>query len=457
MNQRTLMAATLSAAFVLALPLLEGPSIGGRSPLFGQETSASRTVPKTTSLARAATSELERLRAQEKRLIEIIDRAMESVVFIQGGSGFVISEDGYVLTNDHVVTGRPGGDAPEVVYVHMRRGRRLEAEVVGRDVYGDVALLKLKQPPGVPPLPFGDSDALSVGEPVIAIGDPFLVGSFELFLEGAPPDYEPAASMGIVSALHRYSDGYTDSIQVDAAVNPGNSGGPLLTLDGKVVGINGKIENPFGVGINSGIGYAIPINQVKRFLEPLRQAGGGIVRHGTISGLDVETRARGKAGLRVAKVESGSAAARHGFRKGDLILSVAGQEVKTKTRYKGVLGTYPAGDEVSVRVARGNKSLEIKVALYENDDAWLGVEPDDDEPDDEKGVKVGAALAGGPAARAGMRPADVIRRLGDSEVSNIEDLKRLLKPLKPGETIRVGVLRDGKRIEIEVKLASKRP
>ncbi len=93
MNQRTLMAATLSAAFVLALPLLEGPSIGGRSPLFGQETSASRMVPKTASLTRAATSELERLRAQEKRLIEIIDRAMESVVFIQGGSGFVISED----------------------------------------------------------------------------------------------------------------------------------------------------------------------------------------------------------------------------------------------------------------------------------------------------------------------------------------------------------------------------
>src|SRR4029453_12127126 len=111
---------------------------------------------------------------------------------------------------------------------------------------------------------------------------PFLLGSKNLFLDVAPPDYEPSASLGIVSALHRFSDSYTDAIQVDVAVNRGNSGGPLLTLDGKVVGINGKIETRFDTGVNTGVGYAIPVSQILRFLEPMKHAGGGIVRHGMV-------------------------------------------------------------------------------------------------------------------------------------------------------------------------------
>lgn len=478
MNLRTLLAACLITALVPAVPFRGALSPGKPGLLYAQDvaTSAETTVsanavsatPASEKRGRAGTgslaprrgSELERLRELQTHLTRTIDRAMQSVVFIQGGSGFVISEDGYVLTNNHVVAqprGRRSREEVREVVVQFRRGRPLQGDVVGRDPGGDVALVKLRRPPGVPPLPLGDSDELRVGQPVVAIGDPFLVGSQEFFLRDAPPDYEPAASMGIISALHRYSEGYTDSIQVDAAVNPGNSGGPLLTLEGKVVGINGKIENPFGVGINAGVGYAIPINQVKRFLEQLKEADGGIVRHGTIPGLDVEARAKGKPGLRVRRVKSGSAAERYGFKPDDLILSVAGQDVRTENRYRGVLGTYPEGAEVLVRLERGDRSLEIEVALFESDDPWIGVELDNDQPADEKGVRILQAFAGGPAARAGMRPADTIRRLGDGEVSSRDDLRRLLEGLKPGDAVTIGVLRDGRMVDVEVRLASRRP
>src|SRR5262249_40593501 len=156
-----------------------------------------------------------------------------------------------------------------------------------------------------------------------------------------------------------------DAIQVDVAVNRGNSGGPLLTLDGKVMGINGKIETRFEFGINTGVGYAISSNQIQRFLEPLKSAGGNNVRHGTILGLGPAERADGKAGLLVDKVDAGSAAARSGVKAGDLILSIDGLQVLSRTRYHGILGTFPAGQEVGVKLARGSESLEVKVPLVE--------------------------------------------------------------------------------------------
>jgi len=184
-----------------------------------------------------------------------------------------------------------------------------------------------------------------------------------LFFGRVPPDHEPSASLGVVSAIHRYSDIYSDAIQVDVAVNRGNSGGPLLTLDGKAVGINGKIETRFAFGINTGVGYAIPSNQIKNFLDALKGAGGGLVRHGVLPGLGVAERAADKRGLEVIEVQKGTGAEKAGFQKGDLILSIEGYPIVTRNRIRGVLNTFPAEREITVKVARGSEIKDLKVKL----------------------------------------------------------------------------------------------
>ena len=404
---------------------------------------------RASSKVEARRGALEEMRRLEADLTAVADRVMDSFVFIQGGSGFLISEDGYILTNEHVVA-RPGGGLTSEVIVTFRRGKQLRADVVGHDPGGDVALLKLRKPPGRPALEFGNSDALDIGQRVIAVGDPFLVGSEERFLRLAPPDYEPAVSLGVVSALHRYSEGYPDAIQVDAAVNPGNSGGPLLTLDGKVVGINGKIENPFGVGINAGIGYAVPINQIKRFLEPLKQADGGVVRHGGLPGLSVGRRAGRTTGLPVEGVKPGSAADRFGFKRSDRLLTLAGHPITTVNRFNGVVLSYPEGSELTARVLRAGKTLELPVVLYANDRPYLGVEIDRTD----EGLRIASVVKGGPAARAGVRGGDLVRSLGDKETTSADDLRQALEEKHPGSSIRAKVERDGKALELDIVLGS---
>ena len=216
------------------------------------------------------------LRALEKRIKSVVADCKPAFVFIKGdqgagyssGSGFCISPDGYVLTNDHVIAGARS------VVAYMTGGRYFKTVVVGRDPGGDVALLKLEGKGKFPFVKLGDSQAVRPGQRVLALGDPFLTGSENVFVPGAPANFEPAVSMGIVSAVHRYSETYNDAIQVDLAVNRGNSGGPLITLDGKVVGINGKIETRFALGINTGVGYAVPSNQISRFMKHLRRRRG---------------------------------------------------------------------------------------------------------------------------------------------------------------------------------------
>ena len=310
-----------------------------------------------TALGISGGDDLAQLRKLEKKILSTIESGKKGFVFLEGGSGFLISKDGYVLTNDHVVVGR------KETVVQVTGGKIYRARVVGHDPAGDVALLKVDTPDELPFLVLGDSSEVKVGQHVVALGDPFLIGSMNLFFGRVPPDKEPSASLGIVSALHRYSDTYSDAIQVDTAVNRGNSGGPLLTLDGKVVGINGKIETRFAFGINSGVGYAVPSNQIKNFLDVLKKANGGRVRHGVISGLFVEQRAEGRAGLPVRDVEKGSSAEKAGFKKGDLIVAIEGNRPATRNRYKGIVNSFPEGTEIVVKVARGAEMLELKTVL----------------------------------------------------------------------------------------------
>ena len=266
--------------------------------------------------ADAASSQVAALRELETRIKTVVAACKPAFVFIKGnqgggyssGSGFCISPDGYVLTNDHVIAGARS------VQAYMTGGRFFKTTVVGRDPGGDVALLKLQGGEKFPFLELGDSQGLRPGQRVLALGDPFLTGSESIFDPGAPANFEPAVSMGSVSAVHRYSETYNDAIQVDLAVNRGNSGGPLITLDGKAVGINGKIETRFALGINTGVGYAVPSNQIARFMKYLKSAEGGVILHGKIEGLIVGERADEKSGLPVTGVLQGRRSPRESWR-----------------------------------------------------------------------------------------------------------------------------------------------
>jgi S1-C subfamily serine protease len=402
-------------------------------------------------------SEFQRLLALETAAVELIEAAKPSFVFIEGGSGFLVSADGHILTNDHVVAGKS-----ELV-VQFTGGKSYRAEVTGHDPEGDVALLKIRHSGDFPhrdsrgqivkPLELGDSDSLRIGEQVVALGDPFLVGSKNLFLEVAPPEYEPSASLGVVSALHRFSDMYTDAIQVDVAVNRGNSGGPLLTLDGKVVGINGKIETRFDIGVNTGVGYAVPSNQIRRFLPLLEKAGGKNVRHGSIHGIELDERGS-EGGLLVRRVRPGSPADAAGIDDRDRIVSIDGQPVFSRNRYFGVLGTYPADHEVKVVIERGGVFLEVPVKLLEaGSSAHLGLKTETQEAG---GLKVIEVVPGSAADRAGLEVGDAILFVDGKKVEATEDLRARIRARSPGDEVSLAILRNGETKEFKVRLGGRR-
>jgi S1-C subfamily serine protease len=225
-------------------------------------------------------------------------------------------------------------------------------------------------------LPFcelGDSDKLAIGQHVFAVGNPFLLGNGK----GAVPtpgtpgrsdgNWEPTVTLGIVSAIHRYQDWYMDAIHTDCQINPGNSGGPLITLEGKVVGINGRIAVRFMNRVNTGIGYSISSNQIKRYLPHLKK--GGRVWHGNIDGLTLpavqdERTPEGYGKVLIVGVDTPSPASEAGFQPGDVIEEIAGYPIFNHNRYFGVVQSFPHGDTVPVKVKRGAGTVELKV--------WLG-------------------------------------------------------------------------------------
>jgi S1-C subfamily serine protease len=284
----------------------------------------------------------------ETRRIETIERIAPSVVCIYdshqrgGGSGVLIDPDGYGLTNYHVVAGLLetrtgwGGLADGVLY---------ELQVLGIDVTGDVAMFRLIPPKAQFRFPYarlGDSDAVKVGDPAIAIGNPFSLSE----------DHTPSVSVGIVTGIHRYQKGvggnlaYTDSIQVDAAINPGNSGGPLFNAAGEIIGINGRISVNTRGRYNVGFGYAISSNQIKRFIPALR--AGLLARHGTWQAT-VDDNADG---VRFAEVRRSGPAYDAGVRVGDRLLSLDGVAIKSANQVASILGTYPVNWPVRLQIER---------------------------------------------------------------------------------------------------------
>jgi putative serine protease PepD len=258
-----------------------------------------------------------------------------------GGSGFVIDEDGHVVTNQHVV------QEAQTVTVVFSNGDEEEARVVGTDASTDIALLELVDADrDVTPLQLGSSASLAIGDPVVAIGSPF-------GLEGT-------LTTGVVSGLDRElraPDGFTidGAIQTDAALNSGNSGGPLLDRNGRVVGITSQIESTNGG--NVGIGYAVPIDTVRKVVETLRQDGE--IQHAYL-GVRLEEAADG---VVLAEVVDGGPADRAGLQAGDVVTEADGEAVESAADLRATVTAKQPGDELTLEVRRAGTSQTIEVEL----------------------------------------------------------------------------------------------
>lgn len=294
------------------------------------------------------------LAAQQAR-VELVKQISPSVVCIfgrdggGGGSGVLISADGYALTNFHVTAG-----AGDYMRCGLNDGKLYDAVVVGIDPTGDVALIRLLGRDDFPFAPLGDSDGVRVGDWVYVVGNPFLLAS----------DFQPTVTYGIVSGTNRYQYPagtfleYTDCIQFDTSLNPGNSGGPLFNEAGEVVGINGRGSFEKRGRVNVGAGYAISINQVKNFMGHLRS--GRVVDHGTIEAT-VVTRDDGT--VRIASILEDSDAYRLGLRSGDEVVRFAGRPIRSANQFQNVLGIYPQGWTLPLTYRRGAETFEIHLPL----------------------------------------------------------------------------------------------
>src|SRR5206468_3900087 len=264
------------------------------------------------------------------------------------GSGFVINADGYVVTNNHVV------DGATEIRVKLADGRELAGRVVGRDPRTDLALLKVDAH-GLPTIPLGDSAALKVGEPVMAIGNPF--------------GLEQTVTTGIVSATGRViGEGpYDDFIQTDASINPGNSGGPLINAQGQAVGINAAIFSRSGGSV--GIGFAIPTNLAKPVLTQLAAAGHvvrgylGVTIQRVTADLAKSFGLPGAHGALVASVAEGGPAKAAGLRPGDVIVEYDGRSLERSDELPRLVAETPLGREVPLTVARDGKTLTLRATI----------------------------------------------------------------------------------------------
>ncbi|MHC4402838.1 MAG: S1C family serine protease, partial [Planctomycetota bacterium] len=291
----------------------------------------------------------------EARRVAVMAEAKKSVLAIfsatgaGGGSGVVISPDGYALSNFHVA--KPCGDAMKC---GMADGRLYDAVIVGLDPTGDVALLKLLGRDDFPCAEMGDSDQVQVGDWAFAMGNPFLLAT----------EFEPTVTYGIISGVHRYQypSGtlleYTDCLQTDASINPGNSGGPLFDARGRLIGVNGRASFEKRGRVSVGVGYAVSINQIKNFLGHLKS--GRVVDHATL-GATVAFDEDGR--VVVSDVLDDCDAYRRGLRYDDEIVSFAERPVTTPNGFKNVLGIYPKGWRVPLSFRREGRRRDVWVRL----------------------------------------------------------------------------------------------
>ncbi len=364
------------------------------------------------------------------------------------GSGFIIEEAGYVLTNNHVVEGA------EEVLVRLNDRRELVAEVVGADPRSDIALLKVDAK-NLPVVKLGKSRDLKVAEWVMAIGSPF--------------GFDHSVSVGVVSALGRSlpSENYVPFIQTDVAINPGNSGGPLFNLDGEVIGINSQIYSRSGGFM--GVSFAIPIDVAMDVVEQIKETGHvsrgwlGVLIQDVTRELAESFGMSKPAGALVAKVLEDSPAGKAGIKVGDVIIEYNGETVEYSSDLPPMVGRTRVGSDARLKVLRDGKTRSIKVRIAElpaeEDLAETPREPEKMKADrlglgvidltaeqrkaleiSEGGVMV-EQVKSGAAAEAGIQRGDVIVKLNNRDISDVRSFRQLVDELPAGRSVPVLVLR----------------
>jgi serine protease Do len=368
------------------------------------------------------------------------------------GSGFIVSPDGYIVTNAHVVDG-----ASEVT-VRLTDRREFTAKVIGADKRTDIALIKIDAK-GLPALDLASPPDVRRGEWVIAIGSPF--------------GFENSVSAGVVSGVHRAlpNGQMVPFIQTDVAVNPGNSGGPLLNSKGQVVGVNSQIYSRSGGYM--GLSFAIPADVAVKVADQLKTHGK--VMHGRlgvgIQGLDQSlaqsfglTDANGAL---VGTVEKDGPAEKAGFKPGDVIRKIDGVTMSDSTDVTARIGSTAPGTRVKVEVWRDGKPVELVATVGTLDDGKVASAKDDADtkgklgvavrpltPEEKKaGGKTGLVVekSGGAAAKAGVQPGDLIVGVGSSKVNSVDELKSLVD--KSGKTVALLIERQGRQIYVPVRIS----
>jgi len=370
------------------------------------------------------------------------------------GSGVIISPDGYILTNNHVVD-----DADEIT-VRLSDKRELKGKVVGRDPKTDLALVKVESSKPLPAARLGDSDRLRVGDWVVAVGNPF--------------GLDHTVTAGIVSAKGRALAGpYDDFIQTDASINPGNSGGPLLNLQGEVIGINAQI-----VAGGQGIGFAIPVNLAKSIVAQLKTKGGvsrgwlGVAIQDLTPEMADHFGIQGKEGALVADVTTGGPADEAGMKRGDVIVSYDGKPIQESHDLPIVVAGTPIGKKVEIKALRDGspRTFAVKVGRLAEEqvaradgagsgEAKLGLSVQDLTPEIARGlgisslegVVVAEVAPGSPAEDARIRRGDVIREVDQKPVRSTSEFVSAVRGAHKGDSVLLLVERGGEHLFIAVK------
>ncbi len=377
------------------------------------------------------------------------------------GSGFVLSGDGYIVTNNHVVEGA------DSVVVRLIDRREYDAEVIGTDPRSDLALLRIEAE-DLPVLRLDEDDDLAVGEWVLAIGSPFGL------------DYSVTA--GIVSARGRSlpterNENYVPFIQTDVAINPGNSGGPLFNLDGEVVGVNSQIYTRSGGSI--GLSFAIPVSVVRNVVEQLKAEGRvtrgwlGVTIQDVDRNLAESFNLERPMGALVAQVAPGSPAEAAGIEPGDVIIRFDGETIDSSADLPHVVGLLRPGAEVDAVVVRNGRrqTLEVEVGGLDADDdprvaaagsggesARIGITAESAAPETLErwgisgGVVVRSVVPGSPADEAGILAGDVLTLVGSTPVKDLDSLREALEAQAPGSSVPLRLIRRGAPLFIGLRV-----
>lgn len=379
-------------------------------------------------------------------------------------SGVIVSSDGYIVTNNHVV------DNAEQIKVFLSDKREFKARLIGADPKTEIAVIKIDEN-NLPTIVWGDSDNLQVGEFAIAVGNPFGLNQ--------------TVTMGIISAVGRANVGiadYEDFIQTDAAINPGNSGGALVNIRGELIGINTAIFSQSGG--YQGIGFAVPSNMVKSVMDSLIKSGKVIRGWLGVSVQQLNSELANQFGLKEARgalvndVVKASPAEKSGIRRGDVIISVNGKNIENAAHLRNIIAQTAVGAKVKIRVIRDKTEKEIEVTIGElpKDIAKMGRVVEKEEfdayknvfanikvenvtpdiarqlelPSNTKGVIVAFVEQGSPAAEAGLRRGDVIQEINKKKISNTADYRNIVSKIKKDDTVLLLINRRGNTLYLTI-------